>query len=354
MRKSPLTYRMALIMSIAISLLSNLLSFIMFFYGRDAIEPWERTRAEVRINPALINITCNFLLAFALYMLNFKLMKLNMSQNLKMSLIIILTIICTIVISYIISTLHMNFAEYIYNNSVRKFRNPERFIRGGLFRDTTIAVIVMCSAQVIYLSYKQQQTRLENEKLLAENLRTRYQSLKNQINPHFLFNSLNTLNSLIKLNPEGAQEYIEQLSNVFRYTLQNRETIALEEELKFTRSYCQLMQIRYGNNLRISYDIDERYNNYAVIPLSLQTLVENAIKHNVVSNRYPLTISIATNEDDTISVINPLQPKKDKESGEGIGLNNLAERYRMMWKREISIRQTDEIFEVKIPFKKEA
>lgn len=348
MKKSPLTYRTALVLSLAIGLLSNMLFFITYLYGRDAMMPEYRARIDVRINPMLVNIVCNFLLAFVLYMLNFKMLKTEIPRKAKMTLIIISTVLCALIISYLISKMHMSFAEYIYG-SVRRFHRPERFIRSGFVRDMVIATIVMFSSQVIFLSYKQQSISLENQKLLAENLRTRYQSLKNQVDPHFLFNSLNTLSSLVKSNPDKALEYVEQLSYVFRYTLQNKETIRLEEELKFTRSYCNLMQIRYGNNLIINYTIDEAYFNCPVIPLSLQTLVENAIKHNVISNKQPLVINIATRDDFTISVSNAVQAKKDQESGEGIGLNNLAERSRMVWKREISIRCSDGIFEVTIP-----
>ena len=348
MKKSPLTYRTALVLSLAIGLLSNILFFITYLYGRDAMVPEYRARIEVRINPTLVNIACNFLLSFALYMLNFKMLKSELPRRAKMTLIIICTVVCALVISYIISKMHMNFAEYIYG-SVRRFHRPERFIRGGLVRDMVIATIVMFSSQVIYLSYKQQHISLENQKLLAENLRTRYQSLKNQVDPHFLFNSLNTLSLLVKSNPDRALEYVEQLSYVFRYTLQNKETIKLDEELKFTRSYCNLMQIRYGNSLKVNYSIDPRYNSCEVIPLSLQMLVENAIKHNVISNKQPLRISIATSDDHTITVSNPVQAKKDRESGEGIGLNNLAERSRMVWKREISVSCSKGIFEVRIP-----
>lgn len=204
----------------------------------------------------------------------------------------------------------------------------------------------------MYLSNKQQQTALENKTLLSENMQTRYEALKNQVDPHFLFNSLNTLHSLIKIDADKAQEYVQQLSYVFRHTLQNQEVISLEEELKYTQAYCHLMQIRYGNSLQLEYKIDEHYYDYRIIPLSLQILVENAIKHNVVSNKQPLTITFATHSNDTISISNPIQLKKELEEGEGIGLTNLAERYRLMWQREISVQQDNDIFKVVIPIMK--
>jgi LytS/YehU family sensor histidine kinase len=146
-----------------------------------------------------------------------------------------------------------------------------------------------------------------------------------------------------------AQEYVQQLSYVFRYTLQNKEVITLEEELKFTLAYCHLMKIRYGESLQFVQHIDEKYYHYSIVPLSLQTLVENAIKHNVVSNKQPILITFSTSERETIRVINPVQPKKDAESGESIGLSNLSERYRLLWNKEISIKNTGGVFEVEIP-----
>jgi len=139
------------------------------------------------------------------------------------------------------------------------------------------------------------------------------------------------------------------LSFVFRYTLKNKEVISLCEELEFTRAYAGLMQIRYGDNLRFVYETDSKYDNCQVIPMSLQTLVENAIKHNVVSNRQPLTVTFATTENATIKVSNNIQLKKEMEISENIGLSNLAERYRLMWNREIAISNAGNIFEVEIP-----
>jgi LytS/YehU family sensor histidine kinase len=227
--------------------------------------------------------------------------------------------------------------------------HPDRAIVGGLLRDYFIAVVVILSSQLIYLSNKQQKTVLENEMLQAEYMKTRFMALKNQVDPHFLFNSLNTLSSLIKTDADKAQEYVQQLSYVFRYTLQNKEIITLEEELKFTLAYCHLMQIRYGDNLQIIQKVDAAYFTRSIVPLSLQILVENAIKHNVVSNKQPLSITFSTSENETITVSNPVQPKKDAESGESIGLSNLAERYRLLWNREIAIRNDGNVFEVEIP-----
>jgi LytS/YehU family sensor histidine kinase len=274
-------------------------------------------------------------------MLNFKLLTLNLKSTIKLTIIIVATFAATMLLSYIFSLIQINL------NDIGP--HPRHFIRGGFFRDSVIAIIVLFSTQLMYLSNKQQKTALENKTLLSENIRTRYEALKNQVDPHFLFNSLNTLNSLIKTDADKAQEYVQQLSFVFRYTLQNKEIIGLKEELNFTEAYCKLMQIRYGESLKFHVDIDKKYNDYLIMPLSLQTLVENAIKHNIVSNKQPLSIDIIGREEGFVTVSNPIHPKKESEKGEGIGLINLAERYRLMTQKEIIIQSSEGIFSVKVP-----
>jgi len=220
---------------------------------------------------------------------------------------------------------------------------------GGMLRDFTIAAVVTLSSLLMYIAEKQQKIALENERLQAEYMKTRFMALRNQVDPHFLFNSLNTLSSLIKTNSRRAEDYLQQLSCVFRYALQNKEVVTLEEELTFTRAYSGMMQIRYEDSLKFEYRIDEKYFACSLIPISLQTLVENAIKHNVVSKRQPLTITVETTDHYTVRVSNPIRSKKEADIGEGIGLMNLSERYRLLWDREISIRCSDDIFEVEIP-----
>ena len=176
--------------------------------------------------------------------------------------------------------------------------------------------------------------------------------LKKQVDPHFLFNTLNTLDGLIGIDVNKAHEYVQNLSQVFRYTIGNKEIMHLDEELDFTESYARLMKIRYGDNLQIKYNIDDKYRNYYIIPVSLQLLVENAIKHNVVSSKHPLLITIETTSNESIRVTNTIQPKSDVEHGEGIGLANLIERYELLFHKEVIITKTN-IFCVEIPLNKQ-
>jgi LytS/YehU family sensor histidine kinase len=343
MLKSPLNYKTALSLAALISLLMNFIFILVFFYAKAGAMTPERDphSFEFHIGVTLVRTFYNFLVAFLLYMVTFRLLRFTHLSKYRWPLIILAVLVVTPFISAACTMAQIRLSD----------ERPMLMdlMVGGVVRDYFIAIIVMLSSQLMYLSHKQQTTRLENETLQAENMKTRFMALKNQVDPHFLFNSLNTLSSLIKTDADKAGEYVQQLSYVFRYTLQNKEIITLEEELRCTTAYCNLMQIRYGDSLQFDYRIDDRYLAASVAPLCLQTLVENAIKHNVVSNRQPLAISFYTSDRDTITVSNPIQPKKDAERGESIGLSNLAERYRLIWGREVIIRNTGGVFEAEIP-----
>ena len=217
-------------------------------------------------------------------------------------------------------------------------------------RDLIIACIVTGSNYIFHLIARQQRIVVENEELRTESVRHQYESLKNQLNPHMLFNSLNTLQSLIRESPPKALDYTQELSQVLRYTLQgdDRQSVTLAEEMQFARAYIYLMKMRYEENLRFRIDIDERMAGLQLPPMSVQLLLENAIKHNEISNRNPLTITIRT-EGAALLVCNRIQPKRLTPAGPGIGLDNLAKRYRLLWQQEIQISTSDGMFCVRLP-----
>ena len=250
MRKSPLNYRTAFFLALGITLLMNMFMFIIFIFGKDAVAPAEAPKAALRMSDLLRHVLTNFMFLFPLYAFNFELLKKKYPSNRKWLLIISGALILTVILSALFSWVHI-----LMSNDTRP--TTMVFI-GGFFRDMILSVVVTLSSQLIYLSDKQQKTALENKTLLAENMRSRYAVLKNQVDPHFLFNSLNTLNALIKMDAEKAQEYVQQLSFVFRYTLQNKETITVSEELKFAQAYYHLMQIRYGECLQIVQQINDK------------------------------------------------------------------------------------------------
>lgn len=221
-------------------------------------------------------------------------------------------------------------------------------------RDFIMSCLVTSSCYIIHLIGRQQLVIIENEQLHAENILNQFEALKNQLNPHMLFNSLNTLQSLVRENQDKAQEYIQELSHVLRYTLQSNEfqSVSLREEMNFTSAYMFLLKMRFENNLQFIVQIDSAYEAYQLPPMAIQLLIENAVKHNEISCRKPLLISISTDKNGQLSVTNLIQPKWTKSSGTGIGLPNLIKRYRLLFKEEIQITE-DKYFTVRIPLIRE-
>lgn len=223
-----------------------------------------------------------------------------------------------------------------------------------------IAVLSIIFAYFIFEHYKQSMIELEEQKLrlikLEQNqLQSQLDALKNQIDPHFLFNNFGTLISLIEMDHQLAINFVEELSKVYRYILQikDKELISVAEELDFTKSYIYLMKQRFRNHLQTTIDIDSKINSAFVIPLSLQSLVENAIKHNIISADLPLKIIIKNYNPDSINVINNYQPKRMLETSHKIGLDNLKKRFSFFTNEEIKIKHTETEFNVEIPVIKE-
>lgn len=222
-------------------------------------------------------------------------------------------------------------------------------------RDFIISSIVVTTGYLINQNLKSQKIMVENQQLKTENLKNQYETLKNQLNPHMLFNSLNTLYALVRENPDKAQDYISQLSKVMRYTLKQdsdleRSTISLQEELNFINSYIYLLKMRFEDNISFVFDIDNSLLMKKIPRMAIQLLVENAVKHNEISNRNPLHITIRTIDDETLEVANNLQPRRGATTSTGIGLNNLRKRYRLLFNKDIEIQEKENnIFSVKIP-----
>ena len=217
-------------------------------------------------------------------------------------------------------------------------------------RDFIMSCLVTSSCYIIHLIGRQQHVIVENEQLHAENILNQFEALKSQLNPHMLFNSLNTLRSLVRENQDKAQEYIQELSHVLRYTLQSNEfqTVTLREEMDFASAYMFLLKMRFENNLQFNVRIDPAYEAYQLPPMAVQLLIENAVKHNEISCRKPLFIDITTDKEGYLSVSNLIQHKWTRSSGTGIGLPNLIKRYRLLFKQEIQITE-DKYFTVRIP-----
>lgn len=202
----------------------------------------------------------------------------------------------------------------------------------------------------VFFFYSIWRKAIEREqKLREENLKYKYRNLKSQVNPHFLFNSLNTLSELVYSDAKKADLYIQKLSSIYRYILENEETdlISLTDELKFIQQYFDLQKAR--NNDKIYMEINvQREDEYKIIPVSLQLLVENALKHNSMSQEKPLVVKIFNNED-YIIVSNTMRKKKTIENSTQIGLSNLKERVSLIMGRELIVNKEANQFVVKLP-----
>lgn len=214
-----------------------------------------------------------------------------------------------------------------------------------------VYVVAVLYARIYDLVYQRQRIEIKNAQLKNENLTTRYSALVSQISPHFLFNSLNSLSMLVreKLN-EKALTYIDRLSHVFRYVIQNGQNTlsTVADELQFIDSYRYLLEVRYADKLFFEIDIDPAYMERQMPSLALQPLIENAVKHNAITRSKPLTISIFT-KDGKIVVSNPIIPKIEAELSTGIGLKNLSTRWQMITGHDIEVIRTDDSFEVHLP-----
>jgi len=191
----------------------------------------------------------------------------------------------------------------------------------------------------------------ESDQLKRENLQSQLEGLKGQVNPHFLFNSLNSLSSLISDDPEKAEKFLDEMSKVYRYLLRTNEEglTSLESELQFIQSYFHLLKTRYGDGLEMETRINEKYSNYQIPPLTLQMLVENAVKHNMILKDSPLHILIMTTNSGKLVVTNNLQRKDRMVSSNKVGLTNIVKKYRLMKKEEISVRDDGKEFAVVVP-----
>lgn len=229
------------------------------------------------------------------------------------------------------------------------------FHLGGLARHMVGALIfaslLIVFFESLYNMYALNISQKKQEQLMRQNAESQLEILKNQVKPHFLFNSLNTVVSIIPDEPEKAIDYIQRLSKVYRYILEIKDNklIPIQDELDCIHDYVYMLQIRFGENLQFDLNEEGLSNKSHIVPLSLQLLVENAVKHNIISNKKPLHIKIEKGIDDNLLVINNLQVKSQKMPSTGIGLTNIKSRYEILTDRKVEIKETTEDFIVSIP-----
>ncbi|NRD19682.1 histidine kinase [Winogradskyella eckloniae] len=239
-------------------------------------------------------------------------------------------------------------AMVLYDYDFETFINNESW-KGysfGLWITLTIVTIF----HVIYFYNKYQKNKIKEQKVIAGTASAKFDALKNQLDPHFLFNSLNVLTSLIEENPKNAQKFTTSLSKVYRYVLEqkSKELVTVDEELNFARTYMSLLKMRFEDS--IIFEIPDKASNpeSKVVPLSLQLLLENAVKHNMVTSNKPLHVTIYEDGNHLV-VMNNLQPKQIVKKSSGVGLENIKQRYSLLSKRKVHINQREKDFAVAIP-----
>lgn len=203
---------------------------------------------------------------------------------------------------------------------------------------------------LLHQSYQNQQVGIELERTKADNLGAQYELLKQQVNPHFLFNSLNTLKYMVESEDEHSVDFILKLSNFYRFTLESRklDLIRLAEELEILDAYVFLLKARFEEGIDLSIDINPDYEQSLIPPFTLQLLVENCIKHNIVSFDKPLKIKLYS-EKDMLVIENRLQLKTTREISTGLGLENINQRYTHLLNKAIEIQVSETLFSIKLP-----
>lgn len=290
----------------------------------------------------LLQFACNLLLFFLLFLYCFGLARRKQKSRYTAFKAIAGVILICLILSPLLTQCQLQVFDW------GDGKGMAAFTLFNLIKDLIVGVTIILLTETIYQGYKEEQANLINQQLTVENIKVKYEALKNQLDPHFLFNSLNTLNGLIGMDEDKAHEYVDNLSSVFRYTLHSKNIVRLEEEMEFTDAYISLLRIRFGENFKVEYNIDDKYRSYLIMPVSIQLLIENAVKHNVIHNKSPLVVKIETNTRENIVVSNHINSKPEKGIG-GVGLVNLTERYRILFGKDIEIRNTNGIFSVEIP-----
>ena len=268
--------------------------------------------------------------------------------NLRVYYGIMVTILYTVPI-----VLGINYYVYVIlqNFPIENFFS-ERMIWIHLFYIIlSLAVSTFMQARSFMVKWKQaSKFEITQQKIIAGTANAKFESLKNQIDPHFLFNSLNVLSSLIEENPDNAQRFTTSLSKIYRYVLEqkDKELVSVDDELLFAKTYMNLLKMRFENSLFYELPTTPINPDAKVVPLSLQLLLENTVKHNVVSEQKPLHIRIFI-DGDYLAIQNDFQKKEVLQDRQGVGLQNIINRYGIVTNRKVLIEQNEQTFTVKIP-----
>ena len=265
-------------------------------------------------------------------------------------------IIATVIYT-ILAVLVIHYIQYILLFDY----DPSVFFKGNLIWTHLFAIIISLGIAAFFhargfmIEWKNSVTKQTTQhEIVAKTETAKFETLKSQLDPHFLFNSLNVLTSLIGENPNQAERFTTKLSKVYRYVLEqrNKELIPLEEELKFARAYMELLQMRFEDAVQFNIPTEISNSELKIVPLSLQLLLENAVKHNVVSSSKPLIINISE-QDGFLEIQNNINPKEAIGKSTKVGLRNIADRYGLITSRNVQVKNDNKTFTVSLPLLKE-
>lgn len=265
--------------------------------------------------------------------------------------------IISIVSILIANTVLVYFCNYMNFVVIQKATTTEEFFSGkyNVSNWFTINIALLISAFLHAKGFveelrKTSKKEVVEQKLIAKSANAQFESLKNQLDPHFLFNSLNVLSSLIDENPKQAQKFTASMSKIYRYVLEqkDKELVTVEDELEFAKTYCELLKTRFEDSVDFVFEVKKEDYKRFVVPLSLQLLLENCIKHNFATSSKPLIIKIFS-ENDTLCIENNLQIREQIKESSGIGLANIVQRYSLLTKKNVFIEKSEDYFKVKLP-----
>jgi two-component system, LytTR family, sensor kinase len=253
---------------------------------------------------------------------------------------------------FIFTVIFNNLLGYLADDVL--FKDGEHFRSDMLIHTNSAAIfctiMIIAVYESIYFMHELRHSVEETENLKRENLSAQLNALRTQVNPHFLFNNLNTLSSLIPENPQHAVDFVQQLSKVYRHILEvkDEKCILLKDELDVLNAYTFLLKTRFDKNLDVKINIPPEKMQKKIVPLSLQILMENAIKHNIVSAEKPLQINVFA-ENGSLVVSNNLQMKNQINESTGIGLDNIRNRYKLISEKPVTVTESETNFTVSIP-----
>ena len=308
-------------------------------------------QAEQRREPHLINLlwllSCLYFMWFGNTLLTWFLdTKLTWEKNIKSRFV------TQLVISLFYSLLIINLSYLIF----KSYFTDTPPILSQVITLNFYGILVVLPVFAFYFGFHfvkaWQNSKIESEKYQKESVKSQLESLKNHLDPHFLFNNLNILSSLIDKDTEGSKEYLNKFAEVYRFMLRSNssELVSLSKELEFAEAYLHLLKTRFSHNFNVDFQIPKKNSNHHLPPLTIQMLLENCVKHNIVSKDKPLNIQVKCEGDGTLSVSNTLQKKKIANNHKsGSGLDNIMTRYKYFTNKPVEIIETSESFKVKVP-----